>query len=241
MKIAWFSAGITSAVACKLAVENFDDVEIYYIETGSHHKDNIRFLNDCAKWIGKEIKILQSKKYSSVSDLIETRRFLNGPKGALCTTELKKQVRRELHRKLNPDAHILGFDISERKRAEDFTRRHTEANFLYPLIEFGMTKDQCAGIIALNGIDIPEMYKLGYEHNNCIGCVKGGQGYWNKIRIDFPDVFAERAAQEREIGASCISGIFLDELNPDAGRGQKEVSLDCGLFCQFEYDFLIKK
>lgn len=31
------------------------------------------------------------------------------------------------------------------------------------------------------------MYDLGYANNNCIGCVKGGIGYWNKIRIDFPE------------------------------------------------------
>ena len=38
------------------------------------------------------------------------------------------------------------------------------------------------------GIELPEMYKLGYQHNNCIGCVKSsGAGYWNKIKIDFPE------------------------------------------------------
>ncbi len=37
------------------------------------------------------------------------------------------------------------------------------------------------------------MYDLGYPNNNCIGCVKGGMGYWNKIRKDFPEVFQKRA------------------------------------------------
>lgn len=48
------------------------------------------------------------------------------------------------------------------------------------------------------GINIPVMYQLGY---NCIGCLKGSMGYWNKIRIDFPDMFKERAEDERLIGA----------------------------------------
>lgn len=33
--LGWFSCGVTSAVACKLAIEKFgDDVELWYIETG---------------------------------------------------------------------------------------------------------------------------------------------------------------------------------------------------------------
>jgi len=46
-------------------------------------------------------------------------------------------------------------------------------------------------------IELPEMYKLGYEHNNCVGCVKGGMGYWNKIRVDFPLRFKEYADMEK--------------------------------------------
>ena len=50
MIIAWFSCGATSAVACKIALSLYDDVHIYYIETGSGHPDNTRFLADCEKW-----------------------------------------------------------------------------------------------------------------------------------------------------------------------------------------------
>ena len=40
MKVAWFSCGATSAVACSLALKQDRDVEICYIDTGSHHPDN---------------------------------------------------------------------------------------------------------------------------------------------------------------------------------------------------------
>ena len=239
MKIAWFSAGVTSAVACKLAVENFEDVQLFYIETGSHHPDNMRFLQDCEVWYGRKIEVVQSKKYSSVSDLILTRRFINGPHGALCTTELKKEKRIRLNRELQPEAHILGYDNGEKERARLFTLRNPDSVFLYPLIEFNLSKNECAGIVQLIGIRLPEMYKLGYEHNNCLGCVKGGQGYWNKIRVDFIEVFNQRAAEEREVGATCIKGVFLDELDPNAGYGTKEVMPDCGIFCQYDFADLI--
>ena len=75
------------------------------------------------------------------------------------------------------------------------------------------------------------MYDLGYPNNNCIGCVKGGMGYWNKIRVDFPEVFKKRAELEREIGHSCLNGVFLDELEPDRGNMNLEVFPDCSIMC----------
>jgi hypothetical protein len=32
MIIAWFSCGVTSAVACKIALSLYDDVQVYYIK-----------------------------------------------------------------------------------------------------------------------------------------------------------------------------------------------------------------
>jgi hypothetical protein len=84
------------------------------------------------------------------------------------------------------------------------------------------------------------MYKLGYNNNNCIGCVKGQAGYWNKIRVDFPEAFAKMAAQERKMnvainktyaGDGLRKRVFLDELDPAAGRGVKQPDIECGVLC----------
>ena len=84
-----------------------------------------------------------------------------------------------------------------------------------------MTKPETLFFLEKQGIKRPVMYDLGYNNNNCIGCVKGGMGYWNKIREDFPQSFTRMAEAGRDVGHSCIRGIFLDELDPDAGRKQK--------------------
>jgi hypothetical protein len=44
-------------------------------------------------------------------------------------------------------------------------------------------------------------------------------------------VFAARAKLERELGASCIKGVFLDELAPDAGRHEGPIVDECGILC----------
>jgi hypothetical protein len=50
------------------------------------------------------------------------------------------------------------------------------------------------------GIELPLMYRLGYDNANCIGCVKGGEGYWRAIREDFTDQFEAMCLLQDEIG-----------------------------------------
>ena len=79
------------------------------------------------------------------------------------------------------------------------------------------------------------MYKLGYQNNNCIGCVKGGMGYWTKIRVDFPEAFDRMALLEKTIGAKILKHrgerIWLADLPKDAGDYPKEQAIECGIFC----------
>ena len=105
---------------------------------------------------------------------------------------------------------------------------------MFPLIEEKLTKKDCMQMLVDAGIELPMMYRLGYSNNNCIGCVKGGMGYWNKIRVDFPEIFNRTAQLEREAGHSCIKGKFLDELSPEAGRFEKIELPECGIYCEVE-------
>lgn len=124
-----------------------------------------------------------------------------------------------------------GFDLEEQNRAEQLEESMPEFHHEFPLIDKMLTKEDAHAILDRLGIRRPQMYDLGYQNNNCIGCVKGGMGYWNKIRKDFPDVFERRAKLEREIGHSCIKGVFLDELDPNRGRMEDEIMQDCGIMC----------
>lgn len=209
-------------------------MQLYYFETGTHHSDNSRFIGDCEKWYGQKIHVLQSAKYKSVDELIVKRRYLNGPSGALCTAELKKSLRQEIEKLVPFEAQVFGFDYStkEVRRAERFSTEYPSAKATYPLLDKKLTKIDCMKRLTDAGINLPMMYKLGYHNNNCIGCVKGGMGYWNKIRRDFPETFALMAKRERELGRSCIKGQFLDEMDEGAGRHDPPYVEACGVFCE---------
>jgi len=239
MVIAWFSAGITSAVACKLALEKYDDVELFYIHIESAHKDNSRFIADCEKWYGKKINVIRnSKGYEDQFDVIRKTKYINGPTGARCTLELKKNARYEIEATHEASNQVFGFEYSkpEINRAIRFKEQYPNTNPLFPLIDAKLSKDECAGILHTARIELPYMYKLGYNNNNCIGCVKGGKGYWNKIRQDFPAIYQEMAQVEREIGATCLK-------EQDENGETQRVYLDepCGMFCQVEFAHIMDK
>ncbi len=231
MIVSWFSAGVSSFIAAYIEKDNID--KIIYIHIDDQHEDSMRFLKDCEKALGKEIEILQSP-YKNVNDVVRQFRFINSPYGAKCTGILKRRVRKEWEYEHKDEdlTYIWGYDIEERHRAERLLESMPQFKHKFPLIDRGFKKEDCHGILRELGIKRPAMYNLGYRNNNCIGCVKGGMGYWNRIRVDFPEVFKARAELEREIGASCIKGIYLDELEPDRGRLEEEVMEECNIICQ---------
>ena len=115
MIIAWFSCGVTSAVACKIALSLYDDVRLYYIDTGSGHSDNARFLSDCERWYDQPIHTIRSDKYTCVADVLR-KGYINGAHGAACTLQLKKVVRYKLERELQHwDGQVWGFDYDPKE------------------------------------------------------------------------------------------------------------------------------
>lgn len=233
--VCWFSAGAASAIATKLTIaeHGLDNLVIAYCDPGSEHPDNERFLSDCEAWFDAPIVRLRSKKYGDTWQVWNERRFLVGQKGALCSTELKKIVRRGFQR--HDDRQVFGFTTEERDRADRFREQNIEVELVTPLITHDLTKADCLALVERAGIVLPAMYLLGYHNANCVGCVHGGMGYWNKIRVDFPDVFARMALLERDIGHSLNKDehgpVWLDEMDPDRGDYPTEIARECSLLC----------
>jgi hypothetical protein len=227
---AWMSAGVSSAVATKLLLDKID--LIFYIHIEDQHSDSIRFVRDCERWYNKKINIMMSP-YKSVENALRGACFTNGPHGAPCSRFLKKRVRREWEIEQNqPLRYIWGMDYTEKKRAERLCEQMPKQDHLFPLVEKKISKGSAHQILKASGIKRPIMYDLGFPNNNCIGCVRGGMGYWNKVRVVFPDVFTDRAKMERCLGCTCLNGIFLDELDPNAGRDDGPIVEDCGIMCE---------
>lgn len=239
--VCWFSCGAASAVATKLAIEENArraiplPLIVARCFVAEEHPDNDRFAADCEKWFGQPIVTLKNEKYSgSIYEVFRIKSYISGVKGAPCTLHLKKDVR--IAFQLPTDRHVFGYCAEEQDRWDDFLDANNIDAFS-PLIDRGLEHADCLSMVARAGIELPVMYKKGYQHNNCIGCCKAtGQGYWNKIRDDFPDQFNRMAVESRRLGVKIIRieevRSFLDELQPGTGDYQTEPEIQCGIFCE---------
>jgi hypothetical protein len=230
VKVVWLSAGVSSFIAGYLA-KNVD--KYIYIDIKDQHSDSMRFIKDCQKVLDREIEILKSSEFDDVASVVRKFKFINSPHGAACTGMLKRKVRKhwESDHVNEQLTYVWGFDKNETNRAERLQKTMFEFKHEFPLIDKNLSKEECHGMLERLGIKRPVMYDLGYSNNNCVGCVKGGMGYWNKIRVDFPEIFNQRAKLEREIGHSCLKECFLDELDPDKGKNNVVIP-DCGIMCE---------
>jgi len=241
--VSWFSCGAASAVATKLALAEHDpdqgEFVIAYTEVVEEHPDNKRFLKDCEKWFGQDIVILGNDYYKrSIYNVFEAN-YMRTPAGSPCTRALKQRVRKKFEQ--DTDVQVFGYTVEEENRLVTFSKNNPEVNVWPILIEKGVTKGECLGILERVGIELPDLYKLGYDHNNCLGCVKGGMGYWNKIRVDFPEVFDKMAKFERRKGYTVLKEkggepIYLDTLNPSRGNMKKEPQIQCGIVCMNDFE-----
>jgi len=247
--ICWFSCGAASAVAAKLVLESSDpriqgkEIILARNYVKEEHPDNDRMQADCEKWLGRQIIHVTNEKYhGSVFEVQDDVKFIKHRHGAPCTRLLKKEMRKAFQRP--GDIHVFGLHKGEESRVDQFLDDEPEVRTWFPLMEAGLTKQDCHEMLAAVGIEQAAMYRLGYKNNNCIGCVKGGMGYWNKIRVDFPAEFERMAKQERKFGHAInkteerIDGkrvgipMFLDELPPDLGNYKAEPSIKCGIICE---------
>lgn len=194
-----FSCGAASAVATKLTIaQHGKRAVIINAEIEEEHPDNRRFAADCARWFERPIIALRDDKYGgSAVRVFESVGYIKGPNGAACSSRIKRALLQKFEQP--GDVLVLGYTAEEQHRLDDWREDWPDRPIVAPLIEHGLTKDDCKAMVERAGIKLPEMYLLGYSNANCIGCVKGGLGYWRAIREDFPANFERVAKAEDQV------------------------------------------
>lgn len=205
--VAWWSGGVTSAVTCKICADWFgDNVRFIFMDTKNEDESTYVFKNQCEAWYGKEIETISNENYSNIKEVWLKYMALNNATGAICSSELKRDIRRKFETNNSYSYQAFGFDIDEMKRARGMKANNPESRPIFPLISNLLTKKDCIKIIQAENnlfmpLELPRTYQLGYGNNNCwqTGCVKGGIGYWQKIQKEFPDKFEAMAQTEHEL------------------------------------------
>ncbi len=236
-----FSCGAASAVATKLILAEYghENVVIVNAFIQEEHPDNRRFLADCEKWFDHPITVLRDEKYGASTHAVwKSHRYIAGRYHTHCSAELKRDLLDAFKHPL--DVMVLGYTADEEDRYNRFIDANNGRHVLVPLIRKGLTKADCLAMIERAGIELPEMYRLGFNNANCIGCPKGGAGYWNKVRQVFPEQFYQIADIQETIGQGAKflrnrrtnERIYLRELDPTHGRIEEEPEISCSFNCE---------
>ena len=209
--ISWWSGGITSAVTCKLCIDLYglENCRFIFQDTFNEDDDTYRFKKDCEKWYGKEIETITriGTDYESIRDVWFKFKSLNVAGGAICSSELKRDLRKAWEKENDFTHQAFGFDTDEIRRVKGMVNNYRDtAKPIFPLLLFGYNKKDCIGVVENAGIQVPRMYKLGFLNNNCFGkdedtggCVQGGIGYWQKIQREYPRKFNAMAKVEHDL------------------------------------------
>lgn len=177
------SGGVPSAVTADLAIQRYgrDKVWLFFADTLFEDADLYRFVDDCMeRWGGK---LLVYRDGRTPLDVGRDHRIIPNQKIAPCTFELKiKPFTRWLWRVPKPVTVLMGFDWSEEERVNKrrfWHKRngkwHRPVGYQakvpgvyedFPLLWKPIIFDFFALVRDGWGIEIPEMYRLGYSHNN---------------------------------------------------------------------------
>jgi hypothetical protein len=213
-----FSGGVTSAWCAGWALLTFpkSEVVLLFHDTKEEDEDTYRFNREMAARL--DMPITERSDGRSVTEVCRDEGALANNRMAFCSRILKAKQRDRYFDELRAEGvteivNVLGFTSREWQRVQRATMAAETGGYSvrFPLIETGVTKQQCADWCIREGVRPSSMY-LWSEHANCVGCVRGGRDYFLKVKEHRPDVFNQRAALEEEFGHTILKGISLVQL-----------------------------
>jgi len=225
INIVTVSGGIQSAIVADIVIKEIPEVRLIFTDTKWEDPDLYRFLSDLEKYWGKEIIRLSDGR--NPEELMYDQGILANDRVPICSRILKGEVLQKYIKEQREDDEeneitiYFGIDWSESHRCNKINRIYDKLKIKtrYPLIERKSFFDKPAQIEIIKswGIEIPRLYREGFQHNNCNGgCVRQGAKSWRRLLQVRPDVFGERERVEREFKDgkyTFLKNISLSELH----------------------------
>lgn len=157
-----------------------DEIDFVIAALPNEHPDVWRLIEAVEKEFGIVIKRIGSGK--GVWDVFHEQHFIGNSLYDNCSKTLKRDVMREYMLTTYPGQPVtlvLGIGAHEIDRELNIRLNWKKAGYAtwFPLIDYpGLTSEKMQEYCyALFGF-VPELYTLGYSHNNCGGaCVKAGK------------------------------------------------------------------
>lgn len=230
--IAMYSGGVCSHLAAKRAVSKYgrDSVTLLFSDTGIEDEDLYRFIREGAEMLGARLVTVSSGE--TFDDMIRRNRALPSNRMAFCSRELKTEPAKRWVKENGGELIVLGLDWTEPHRMR---QDWYGVPVWYPMGEPPyLTKTQMFDEVEADGIRIPRLYRMGFQHNNCGGgCVRGGLKAWAHLSKMLPEKFEEWAKREELIpGASFAKKVVNGNAVPITLR---QIAADASLQASFDW------
>lgn len=200
------SGGLASAWCADWALKNYpkEDVVLYFNDTKWEHPDLYRFLDDLSKYL--DHPIISDSDGRTPDQLFRDNNALANNRMPFCSRILKAERLQKYYK--DGDVLLFGINSYEPQRAQRLigvyqmvaVKRRAYPKLRFPLIENNISDTELVAFFIEAGIEIPELYKLGFAHNNCAGgCVRAGKRSWKLLLEKLPEVYSAREAIEEEL------------------------------------------
>ena len=205
MNICTLSGGKASAYCANLAIQKYgkENITLYFNDTKWEHPDLYRFLKELSEYWG--VKITEDTDGRTPEQLFYDQHALACNRMPFCSRILKAERLQEYF--VDGDNLIFGIGTDDKHRAVRLVsayqvvsaKKNKWATLEFPLIDNNISNEQVTSWLASTGIQEPELYRLGFEHNNCNGgCVRAGKKHWAHLLSVLPEVYSEREKTEEE-------------------------------------------
>jgi len=200
--------GLASTLALPIVVQHMEIEKPRYVTCllPNEHRDAFRLKEAVEKRFNIEIEDIGIGK--TPIQVFDEQNFLGNTRFDNCSRVLKREamlafMKREYPRGANIYIGIGAHEI-DRQMAIRMNWQKSGYTVLMPLIEKSyinrdMLMSLCMGLFGF----VPELYALGFEHNNCHGaCVKAGKKQWSKLLKYFPHIYQQWEECEERIRAN---------------------------------------
>ena len=203
--IVFYSGGIASYCTAKKVIQEQgpENTVLLFTDTKYEHEDLYRFLDQTEKKLG--VLITRIAEGRTPWEVFRDVRFLGNSRIDPCSKVLKRDPAKKWVRDNYPDPTscclYLGYAHDELHRLERSRKFWSPHQVESPLATMrSYTKNDMMMEVRLDGIEIPELYLLGFPHNNCGGfCIKAGQSHFRLLLKTMPEKYAEVEAKEEEM------------------------------------------
>lgn len=198
--VVMMSGGAASYCAAKrvLAAQDRESVTLLFADTLMEDPDLYRFLDDAERRLNHPVTRVSEGR--TPWQLFHDEGMIGNTRADLCSRILKRELMDDWVR-ANTAAPVLyfGFDFTEPQRLEGVRRAKPWARCEAPLLDPPLLwKSQMFDELERDGIEVPRLYRMGFQHNNCGGfCVKAGHAHFARLLHQLPEAYAYHEGEER--------------------------------------------